>query len=84
MDNLNRMQQCCKFFLKKQSLILFFALIAYVPNLSATNNDTTFVRCNDGKIIPLPAWDSPEAAFITPREIILKMYLTENKEVTSL
>ena len=68
MDNLNRMQQCCKFFLKKQSLILFFALIAYVPNLSATNNDTTFVRCNDGKIIPLPAWDSPEAAFITPRK----------------
>ena len=68
MDNLNRMQQCCKFFLKKQSLILFFALIAYVPNLSATNNDTTFVRCNDGKIIPMPAWDSPEAAFITPRK----------------
>ena len=68
MDNLNLVQQCCKRFLKRQCSALLLVCIAFTQSAFAGENDTTFVRRDDGKIIPAPTWDSPEAAFITPRK----------------
>lgn len=68
MDNLNLVQQCCKRFFKRQCSALLLGCIAFTQSAFAGENDTTFVRRDDGKIIPAPTWDSPEAAFITPRK----------------
>ena len=51
-----------------KKILLLVGLLAVAFAASADDNSELLVRRNDGKMVPVPAWGSPEAQLITPRK----------------